>query len=106
MRTVQSGDSVRVHYVKRFQDGSVASSRGRVPVELTVGIDHPRLRGLGLALVGLAPGEGTQRKRQRGKESDDDDYQRRLGCLRRGSGALVRLQLADALRQPWPRPGR
>jgi FKBP-type peptidyl-prolyl cis-trans isomerase 2 len=45
--------------VKRFQDGSTASSRDRAPVELTVGIDHPRLPGLGLALVGLAPGSST-----------------------------------------------
>jgi FKBP-type peptidyl-prolyl cis-trans isomerase 2 len=59
MRTVQPGDRVQVHYVLRGQDGSVASSRGRAPLELTVGIDHPRLPGLGLALVGLAPGEGT-----------------------------------------------
>lgn len=56
MQTVQRGDRVRVHYVKRFQDGSVASSRSHAPLELTVGIDHPRLPGLGLALVGLAPG--------------------------------------------------
>src|SRR6516162_8638004 len=54
MRTVQQGDRVLVHYVKRFQDGSVASSRDRceAPLELTVGTDHPRLPGLGLALVG------------------------------------------------------
>ena len=59
MQTVQQGDRVQVHYVKRFQDGSVASSRKRAPLELTVGTDHPRLPGLGLALVGLAPGAST-----------------------------------------------
>jgi peptidylprolyl isomerase len=59
MRTAQSGDQVRVHYSKRFQDGSVASSRKRTPIELTVGVDHPRLPGLGLALVGLSPGTRT-----------------------------------------------
>lgn len=59
MQTAQPGDRVRVHYVKRFQDGSVASSRARAPLELTVGIDHPRLPGLGTALVGLAPGTTT-----------------------------------------------
>ena len=37
----------------------MASSRRRAPLELTVGIDHPRLPGLGLALVGLAPGTST-----------------------------------------------
>jgi len=59
MQTAQPGDRVRVHYVKRFQDGSVASSRGRAPIELTVGKDHPRLPGLGMALVGLTPGAST-----------------------------------------------
>ena len=59
MQTAQPGDRVQVHYVKRFPDGSVASSRDRAPLELTVGIDHPRLPGLGLALVGLAPGTST-----------------------------------------------
>lgn len=56
-QTVQHGDRVQVQYVKRFQDGSVTSSRA--PLELTVGIDHPRLPGLGLALLGLAPGGTT-----------------------------------------------
>jgi FKBP-type peptidyl-prolyl cis-trans isomerase 2/DNA-binding NarL/FixJ family response regulator len=57
MRTVQQGDRVYVHYVKRWQDGSVAGSRE--PLELTVGTDHPRLPGLGAELVGLAPGQAT-----------------------------------------------
>jgi len=58
MRTVQQGDRVQVHYTKRFQDGSVVSSRSRgdAPLEVTVGADHPRLPGLGADLVGLAPG--------------------------------------------------
>ncbi len=34
------GDRVRVHYLIRSQDGSVASSRGREPLEVTVGVDH------------------------------------------------------------------
>lgn len=57
MKTAQAGDRVRVQYMKRFQDGSVASSRNSGPVELTIGVDHPRLPGLGLALVGLLPGK-------------------------------------------------
>lgn len=58
MQTAQQGDRVQVHYVKRFPDGSVASSRsrGRAPLELTIGIDHPRLPGVGPGLIGLAPG--------------------------------------------------
>lgn len=59
MQLAQSGDRVQVHYVKHFQDGSVASSRDRGPIELTIGVEHPRLPGLGLALVGLAPGART-----------------------------------------------
>jgi linoleoyl-CoA desaturase len=57
MRVVLLGDKVRVHFVKRFQDGCVVSSRGKAPTEVTVGVDHRRLPGLGLALVGLAVGE-------------------------------------------------
>jgi FKBP-type peptidyl-prolyl cis-trans isomerase 2 len=59
MQTAQPGDRVQVHYVKRFQDGAVVSSRDKGPLELTVGVDHPRLPGLGLALVGLPPGAST-----------------------------------------------
>jgi FKBP-type peptidyl-prolyl cis-trans isomerase 2 len=59
MQTAQPGDHVQVHYVKHFQDGSTCSSRDRVPFEVTVGEDDPRLPGLGLALVGLAPGART-----------------------------------------------
>ncbi len=57
MRTAQPGDRVRIRYVKRFDDGSVASCRA--PVEVTVGVSDPRLPGLGQALVGLAPGAGA-----------------------------------------------
>jgi peptidylprolyl isomerase len=57
MRTVQQGDRVQVHYVKRLQDGAIFSSRE--PLALTVGIEHPRLPGLGTALVGLAMGQAT-----------------------------------------------
>ncbi len=51
MRTVQQGDRVLVQYVKRLRDGRRAFSRERL--QLTVGIDHPRLPGLGAALIGL-----------------------------------------------------
>lgn len=56
MRSAQLGDRVQVHYVKRLQNGSVASSRDRAPLEVTVGAAHPRLPGLGAALVGMVPG--------------------------------------------------
>jgi FKBP-type peptidyl-prolyl cis-trans isomerase 2 len=57
MRVIQQGDKVEVRYVKVFQDGSTFSSHGKSPAELIVGIDHPRLPGLGLSLVGLTVGE-------------------------------------------------
>lgn len=57
MRTVQQGDRVQVHYIKRLQDGATISSRE--PLALTVGINHPRLPGLGTALVGMAMGQAT-----------------------------------------------
>ncbi len=57
VRTVQPGDRVQVHYVKRLRDGRTASSRE--PLPLTIGIDHPRLPGLGTALIGLAMGQAT-----------------------------------------------
>jgi carbon storage regulator CsrA len=57
MRTVQQGDHVQVHYVKRLRDGRKASSRE--PLEVTVGIDHPRLPGLGTALIGLTAGQAA-----------------------------------------------
>ena len=55
MRTAQQGDRVLVHYVKRGRDGRKTFSRE--PLQLTVGTDHPRLPGLGAALVGLATGQ-------------------------------------------------
>jgi FKBP-type peptidyl-prolyl cis-trans isomerase SlyD len=57
MRTVQQGDRVQVHFVKRSQLGEVVSSRGRAPLELEVGTENRRLPGLGLALVGLSEGQ-------------------------------------------------
>jgi FKBP-type peptidyl-prolyl cis-trans isomerase 2 len=57
MRTVQQGDLVQVRYVKRLQDGRRATSRE--PLMVTVGIDHPRLPGLGAALIGLTSGQSA-----------------------------------------------
>jgi carbon storage regulator CsrA len=57
MRTVQQGDRVQVQYVKRLRDGRKASSRE--PFRVTVGTDHPRLPGLGAALIGLTLGQSA-----------------------------------------------
>jgi peptidylprolyl isomerase len=59
MQKAKPGDRVRVHYRKRFPDGSVVSSRDHAPLELTIGEDHPRLPGLGAALVGMTCGAST-----------------------------------------------
>jgi FKBP-type peptidyl-prolyl cis-trans isomerase 2 len=60
MQTAQQGDRVHVHYRIRAEDGTSASSQRHGPIEMTVGREHPRLPGLGLALVGLAPGACTR----------------------------------------------
>jgi FKBP-type peptidyl-prolyl cis-trans isomerase SlpA len=62
MRTSQVGDRVRVHYVKRYADGAVLSSRARhaAPLEVTVGTRHRRLPGLGEELVGLRAGDSAR----------------------------------------------
>ncbi len=59
MRASQVGDRVRVHFVQRFEGGSVRSSRvgGGEALELTVGTDHRSLPGVGLGLVGLVEGQ-------------------------------------------------
>ncbi len=59
MANARQGDHVQVHYLKRFSDGFITSSRsqGKAPLEVTIGTDHPQLPGLGLGLVGLAPGD-------------------------------------------------
>ena len=59
MRTSQLGDRIRVHYIKRFEDGAVRSSRvhDTDPLEVVVGFNHPRLPGLGDRLVGLSVGD-------------------------------------------------
>jgi FKBP-type peptidyl-prolyl cis-trans isomerase 2 len=59
MRIAQQGDRVLVQYVKRLRDGRTVSSRE--PLELTVGVNHPRLPGLGSALVGLTAGQEATR---------------------------------------------
>ena len=60
MIVVQPGDRVRVHYVIRFEDGTVKSSRKGAPLEVIAGTEHRRLPGLGLTLVGLTEGALTR----------------------------------------------
>jgi FKBP-type peptidyl-prolyl cis-trans isomerase 2 len=62
MRTSQVGDHIRVHYVKRYADGAVRSSRDGdgAPLEVTVGTRHPRLPWLGEELIGLTAGDAPR----------------------------------------------
>ncbi|HHF42947.1 MAG: peptidylprolyl isomerase [Candidatus Aminicenantes bacterium] len=56
-QTVKNGDTVKVHYTGRFEDGVVFdSSEGRDPLEFTVGAGM-LIRGFEDALIGMAPGE-------------------------------------------------
>jgi len=57
MHTVQLGDRVCVHFVKRSQRGEVISSRGHAPLEIEVGTENRRLPGLGHTLVGMSEGQ-------------------------------------------------
>jgi FKBP-type peptidyl-prolyl cis-trans isomerase 2 len=56
MQTIQQGDRVRVHFVKRSPVRRASTSRRKVPIEVTVGTEHRRLPGLGVSLVGLSEG--------------------------------------------------
>ena len=56
-QTVKNGDTVKVHYTGRFEDGVVFdSSEGRDPLEFTVGAGM-LIRGFEDALIGMSPGE-------------------------------------------------
>ena len=57
MAEAQAGDKVRVHYTGRLDDGSVFdSSRGRQPLEFTVG-EGQVIPGFDQAVAGMTPGE-------------------------------------------------
>jgi FKBP-type peptidyl-prolyl cis-trans isomerase 2 len=93
MRTSQLGDRVQVHYVKRYEDGSVRSSRkrGDDPIEVTVGTRHPRLPGVGAELVGLAPGKSVTVTvpAERAHGMPDPERVRRVSRGRFGDEVLV-----------------
>jgi peptidylprolyl isomerase len=57
VRTVQLGDRVCVHFVKRSRRGEVISTSGHAPLELEVGTENRRLPGLGHTLVGMREGQ-------------------------------------------------
>jgi FKBP-type peptidyl-prolyl cis-trans isomerase 2 len=103
MSATQLGDRVQVHYVKRFSDGTVRSSRasGGAPLELTIGNGHPLLPGLGSELVGVAEGETVTLTvpPERAYGLGDPSRVRRVSRTRFGitqpltAGRLARMQL-------------
>lgn len=57
MTTVKQGDTIRIRYVGRLEDGTVFdSSEGRPPLEFTVG-DGEVIQGLEQGVVGMKEGE-------------------------------------------------
>ena len=62
MASAKSGDTVRVHYTGKLEDGSVFdSSDGRDPLEFTVGSGQV-IPGFDQAVAGMKPGEERQVK--------------------------------------------
>lgn len=60
MAQAKAGDTVRVHYTGRLDDGTVFdSSRGREPLEFTIGSGSV-IPGFEQAVVGMAPGESKR----------------------------------------------
>lgn len=62
MASAKSGDTVRVHYTGKLEDGSVFdSSDGRDPLEFTVGSGQV-IPGFDQAVAGMSPGEEREVK--------------------------------------------
>jgi peptidylprolyl isomerase len=56
-RAVKEGDTIRIHYVSRFEDGSVVdSSEGGASLEMKLGSGE-FIRGLEEGVIGMVPGE-------------------------------------------------
>ena len=56
-QAAQAGDTVKVHYTGKLQDGTVFdSSEGRDPLEFTIG-SGSLIEGFEQAVVGMTPGE-------------------------------------------------
>ncbi|HXV82481.1 MAG TPA: peptidylprolyl isomerase [Candidatus Binatia bacterium] len=56
MNQAKHGDTVRVHYRGKLQDGSVFDASDREPVQFTIGEGHV-IEGFEEAVVGMNPGE-------------------------------------------------
>jgi peptidylprolyl isomerase len=57
--TIKSGDTIKVHYTGRFENGEVFdSSEGRAPLQFTVG-GGQLIKGFDAAVIGLQAGDKT-----------------------------------------------
>ena len=57
MDQAQDGDTVRVHYTGKLEDGTIFdSSEGKVPLEFTIG-QQQVIPGFETAIIGMIPGE-------------------------------------------------
>jgi len=62
MAKAKSGDTVKVHYTGKLDEGTVFdSSVGDVPLELTIG-EGRIIPGFGQSLIGMSPGESKTTK--------------------------------------------
>ncbi len=62
MSQARSGDTVKVHYTGKLEDGHVFdSSDNREPLEFTIG-EGKIIRGFEEAVIGMAPGEEKEEK--------------------------------------------
>ena len=93
MRRCRVGDRVQVHYVLRFQGGTVRSSRAAEvpPLEVIVGTDHRLLPGLGRGLFDLTAGQvvALDVPAERAYGSHDPDRIKRVSRARFADGDAV-----------------
>jgi len=59
MRTVRDGDTIRIEYTGRLEDGTVFDSSGDNPLEFTVG-EGEVIPGLEQGVIGMAEGESKR----------------------------------------------
>lgn len=113
MSQVQNGDTVRVHYTGKLEDGTVFdSSKGREPLEFTIGQEQV-IPGFEQAVVGMTPGESKSERIEMeqaygprnealvvnvGRQDFPDDMTPQVGDrvnLRRDDGRLIPVLITE-----------